>query len=95
MILADLLDALAAAPALQGARCRGRHGMFDPPTADEDTAATEARHRQALALCGRCPALARCGEWLDALPPRDRPPGVVAGRVIADPKPRRQRTAAA
>jgi hypothetical protein len=36
-------------------------------------------------LCQRCPSLDRCAEWLDSLPPRQRPPGVTAGRVRAAP----------
>jgi hypothetical protein len=34
--LADLLQAVGAAPCLPGARCRGRHALFDPAAACED-----------------------------------------------------------
>jgi hypothetical protein len=79
--LDDLLLSLAGAPSLPGARCRGRHHLFDPPTRNEDAPVVEARHAQALSLCGRCPALALCRAWVAELPARQRPPGVVAGEI--------------
>ncbi len=78
---AALFDALGVIPALPGARCRGRHHLFDEPRRDEDEQAVQDRHAQALGLCARCPAARRCREWLDSLPPRKRPRGVVAGTV--------------
>lgn len=90
---ADLLTALAGAPSLPGARCRGRHHLFDPAHADEVPATTDARHAQAVGLCRRCPALTRCAAWLDSLPDRDRPPGVVAAQLVdVDHGKRRRRT---
>lgn len=76
-----LLAAIGAAPALPGARCRGRHQLFDsgPPGKHHDT--RDARHAQALALCNRCPSLRRCEDWIDSLPKSRRPAGVVAGRI--------------
>lgn len=82
--LQSLLEAVGAAPALPGARCRGRHHLFDPATAHEDPDTTTQRHTQAIGLCRLCPALALCTEWFDNLKPSRRPPGVVAGRA---PKP--------
>lgn len=79
--LDDLLLAIAGAPTLPGARCSGRHHLFDPPTGGEDLAVVEARHAQALGLCERCPALASCRQWVDELPARKRPLGVVAGEI--------------
>ena len=79
--LAALLDAIGTAVCLPGARCRGRHTLFDPPAPGEDFDTVTARHDQALGLCSRCPALTRCAEWGDNLPPRQRPHGVVAGTV--------------
>lgn len=79
--LTNLLDAVGAAPALPGARCRGRHHLFDPPSGSEDPETTAQRHAQALGLCEHCPALTRCAEWVASLPPRRRPAGVVAGKV--------------
>jgi hypothetical protein len=76
-----LLVAVGAAPCLPGAKCRGRHALFDPPGISEDPDAVAARHEMALSLCEHCPALARCREWLDSLPPRRRPLGVIAGTV--------------
>jgi hypothetical protein len=58
----------------------------------EPAEVVEARHRQALGLCSYCPALARCASWLDDLPPKQRPLGVVVGRVN-NPPPERKSTA--
>lgn len=82
------MASLAGVPALPGARCRGRHHLFDAGRPGEDPDVANARHGQALQLCGQCPAQARCADWLDALAPSQRPEGVVAGQVIR-PKPTR------
>ena len=66
-----LFEALRGIPPLPGALCRGQHELFD----DADLP------NRALALCARCPALAGCSTWFEALPPKHRPPGVIAGRV--------------
>ncbi|MBI5339023.1 MAG: WhiB family transcriptional regulator [Mycolicibacterium rufum] len=82
--LDNLLDAIGRAPALPGARCRGRHHLFDGPQSGEDSEVVAQRHAQAVGLCQRCPALDRCREWSATLPRTRRPPGVVAGEI---PKP--------
>jgi hypothetical protein len=64
-----LLDAIGAAPVLPGAKCRGRHHLV------------AARHTQALGLCSHCPALDRCADFIDSLPKRKRPGGVVGGQI--------------
>jgi WhiB family redox-sensing transcriptional regulator len=79
--LNQLLLALAGAPALPGARCRNRGALFDPPAPREAPATFAARHRQAIGLCAGCPALSACQTWFIGLPKRQRPQGVVAGRV--------------
>lgn len=76
-----ILEAVGAAPCLPGARCRGKHHLFDVAALHEPPKAVEARHRPALGLCSRCPALARCQDWFNSLPPRQRPEGVVAGKL--------------
>jgi hypothetical protein len=81
MTATDLFGFLGAIVALPGARCRGRHHLFDPPTPHEDELDAEDRHRQALGLCSHCPSAQRCRDWFDGLPPKDRPKGVVAGQV--------------
>jgi Transcription factor WhiB len=81
-----LLEAVGAAPCLPGARCRGRHSLFDPAAPGEDPEIMTARHAQALGLCAHCPALARCQAWIASLPPRRRPYGVVAG-IVREVKP--------
>jgi WhiB family redox-sensing transcriptional regulator len=75
--LAELLDAIAAAPNLAGAACVSHVDLFD---------ATVARgragqlHAQAIAVCAGCPALAQCADWISHLPAGQRPYGVIAGR---------------
>jgi hypothetical protein len=79
-----LVAALAGAvptPDMPEARCRGRADLFDEAAAGEEAAAVEYRHRRALQLCGGCPELARCTSWIAALPRKERPGGVVAGRI--------------
>ncbi|MDQ1304720.1 MAG: WhiB family transcriptional regulator, redox-sensing transcriptional regulator [Actinomycetota bacterium] len=75
------LFAAIGTPALPGARCRGRSHLFDDAAQGEPADTVEARHRQAIGLCQRCPALEQCGSWLDSLKPSQRPAGVVAGRT--------------
>jgi hypothetical protein len=84
--LETLLASLAGAPAFPGARCRGKWRTFDPAAVREDPAVVEQRHAQALGLCQRCPSLTRCAEWLESLPPKRRPLGVIAG-TINEPNP--------
>jgi hypothetical protein len=78
---ADLFAALAGAPSLPGARCRGRAHLFDEASANESAQLVAQRHAQALGLCRGCTALASCTRWFDTLTPKERPHGVVAGRV--------------
>lgn len=85
MNLETLLLALAGAPSLPGAKCRGRSHLFDEAAPGEASEITDRRHQQALGLCRICPALASCTQWYAALPARKRPPGVVAGTI--NPKP--------
>ncbi|MCV7191485.1 hypothetical protein [Mycolicibacterium brumae] len=83
---ADLLGALLGIPRMDAA-CLGQWSLFDPAESGETPAEIAYRHGAAIALCESCPALRECGEWASGLPPRDRPRGVVAGR-LNDPKPR-------
>ena len=80
MSIVGLLLAVGA-PALPGARCRGRAHLFDEPEPGEPAELVEQRHAQALGLCRHCPALTACAAWLDSLKPAHRPAGVVAGRT--------------
>jgi hypothetical protein len=85
-----LMDELAAGmPHLPGARCAGRHELFDATaegsrTGPAGAAEVAAARSEALRLCGGCPELGPCRAWLSGLRKRDRPNGVVAGRVIGD-----------
>lgn len=88
----ELAGALAGAPSLPGAKCRGRAHLFDPAATSEPTEVVAQRHAQALGLCQRCPALDACTEWVSSLRPSRRPPGVVAGKVITPMKSRKKGT---
>jgi hypothetical protein len=79
--LEELLSSLAGTPTFPGCRCRGKHHLFDEAAKHEPADVVEARHAQAIGLCGGCPALNRCESWWHSLPPRHRPAGVVAGKV--------------
>jgi hypothetical protein len=81
----ELLSALVGAPAFPGARCRGRHQLFDEPATHEPSEVVAARHAQALGLCSCCPALGRCEDWFNTLPPSKRPAGIVAGELRPSP----------
>lgn len=81
-----LLAAVGVAPALPGARCRGRHHLFDELQRGEPVAVAGQRHLQAIGLCQACPSLNPCRAWFDGLKPSKRPTGVTAGRVNI-PKP--------
>lgn len=94
---ADLLAELAVAPSLPGARCAGRHELFDATiegstTGPAATAEVAAARAEALRLCSGCPELAPCGAWFDSLRPKDRPLGVIAGRLNTGRTPRRTPT---
>ena len=86
----ELLSAMARVPILRGARCRGRHELFDAPGCDEPDDVAQARTDQALRICQSCPALDACTGWVDSLPASKRPPGVIAGRIITQRKERRK-----
>ncbi len=85
----NLLATLRGAPALPGARCRNRSHLFDPPTPREPAETVAARHTQALGLCSLCPSLGACQEWVSGLSRARRPRGVVAGKIIHEPRPRK------
>jgi WhiB family transcriptional regulator, redox-sensing transcriptional regulator len=86
----NLMLALAGAVSLPGARCRNRSHLFDAAETDENPERVKARHLQAIGLCKICPSFQKCADWLDSLPPSRKPSGVVAGRVINIPKPRKK-----
>lgn len=88
-----ILRALAGAPALPGARCRGKPHLFDEARPDEPETVVSMRHSQALMLCDGCPSLSRCGDWFDSLPPRQRPSGVIAGRIWNSKTTKKENTA--
>lgn len=72
---------LADSPKLPGAACSTSPLLFDPPDGHEQHADVVRRHEAAARMCTfTCPALDECKTWFNALPPRQRPAGVVAGR---------------
>jgi WhiB family transcriptional regulator, redox-sensing transcriptional regulator len=76
-----LLEAiLDGTPALRGALCAGFPEQFDAP-GDEDAEDRRARLAVAVSCCRCCPALQECRAWVDGLPRRRRPVGIVAGQV--------------
>ena len=81
LLMAELA---AGIPALPGAACKGRGELFDPIERTEHGDDARYRHQAALRLCASCPSTtrARCEEWLESLPIGQRPPGIVAGRLV-------------
>ncbi|QRY53383.1 hypothetical protein [Mycolicibacterium septicum] len=71
----NVFTALAGAPLLDGAACRGQAPGWDG--ADPADPATAV----AIGACRQCPALAPCRQWVTSLSPSRRPSGVVAGRI--------------
>lgn len=82
MTIVGSLFAALGCPALPGAKCRGRHRLFDPARKGERAEVVAQRHAQAVQLCAGCPSLDRCRTWVDGLKPSRRPTGVVAGRIV-------------
>lgn len=79
-----LAEVLRESPALPNAACRGEVELF---SADDDPGAVEA----AIEICETCCRdMPRCRAWLDSLTPTQRPAGVVAGRVVNNPQPRKE-----
>ena len=81
----ELVSQLHTIPDLPGARCRGRHELFDATITGHrgDTPDNLEYARTAAAqLCATCPALHDCAAWLDTQPPHNRPLGITAGRLI-------------
>lgn len=79
----DLLAALTAVPRLDGARCRGRWELWDETIDPEVVEYT-------VNQCRGCPALNACENYLAGVKPSKRPAGVVAGRIIPEPKSRKK-----
>lgn len=76
-----LAGALAGAPSLPGANCRGRAQLFSEPEPTEQPDTVKARQTQALGLCSRCPSLKPCKAWFQSLPPSKKPGGIIAGQI--------------
>jgi hypothetical protein len=78
----ELLAAiLRGTPRLSGALCVDRPELFDGE--HNDTEDSDYPRTQALRICGACPELSRCREWVDSLPRADRPTTRCRGRLPA------------
>ncbi len=78
-----LLASLAAGiPPLRGAACVGHSHLFDAAEDDETRASAQHRFAAALELCRTCGCLAACRAWLESLPVKRRPAGVVAAPTV-------------
>lgn len=86
-VLAALMSKVKS-PALPGARCRGHAALFDEAAPGEPPKVVASRQLMALELCDGCPARDPCSAWVDALPPKQRPAGVVAGRISGPTTPK-------
>ena len=77
----ELLGDLAAAPSLKGAIC-----VADPEAwMIHGGPAGDRMARRAVRRCRKCPALAACTAWLDALPTNRRPRGTVTAAQVIPP----------
>jgi hypothetical protein len=83
--LADLLEAIAAAPDLHGAACTDHRDLFDATTGK--AAGRPGVYARAIRVCTSCPVLTRCSAWVESLPAPQRPFGVTAGVVRRQTKP--------
>jgi WhiB family redox-sensing transcriptional regulator len=86
--IVELFAELATAPRLPGALCAGHADLFDPTGPEDDDTDTAERLSFAIRACWCCPALTACRSWVDSLPPKERPSGVVAGRVHGGTRPK-------
>lgn len=86
-----LLGALRKVPSLPGAACRHKSHLFNEAEPNEPAEQVQQRHTQARQLCAGCPSLKPCGDWLATLStPSRRPTGIVAGRLVTAPQPRKR-----
>jgi hypothetical protein len=81
-LAALLADLAQGAPPLPGASCRGRARLFDAAMDWDGGSSRRLARRAARRVCASCPCLDQCGSWVEALPQRRRPAGIVAGRLI-------------
>ncbi len=73
-----LAEILRGTPRLTNAACVDSPGLFDARDRDELSEDADYRHRAALNMCMRCPAIDACSEWADTQ--RDQNSFVIAGR---------------
>ncbi|BBX93114.1 hypothetical protein CQY21_21570 [Mycolicibacterium boenickei] len=78
--LEGLFGALSDVPRLEGAKCVGKHELFDAREERESVEHAAERHEAAIHLCRSCLALSACAAWFDSLPKSKRPGGVTAAR---------------
>ena len=76
----SLIATLAGAPALVGARCRGKGHLFDLATTGEAPEVVAARHKPGRWALSALPCTGAVPDMVDGLPRSKRPEGVIAGR---------------
>ena len=81
-----VLDAIAAAPDLRRGRCVGQWEVWD---SWDDVGLVE----YAIAGCQSCAELQKCRDYVESLPARHRPHGVIAGVCRRPPKSRKAQEA--
>jgi hypothetical protein len=86
-VIDGVLDALHAAPDLRDGLCIWQWDLFDET---DDPAAVE----HAISLCQQCPVLSRCRDYVESLPPSNRPFGTTAAVCRRPRKPRKETAAA-
>jgi WhiB family transcriptional regulator, redox-sensing transcriptional regulator len=77
--LALIAAIIADTPALPGALCPDWPATFAATADASDPDTHTYAVATALRLCRCCPALTRCRNWFNNLPPNQRPPGITAG----------------
>lgn len=81
-----LAEVLAGQPSLPGAACREHIKLFDA-AADGDREAAQ----EAIEVCGQCPVVEDCRQWIARAYPTRPPPGVWAGRYQRINRPRKKK----
>lgn len=78
-----LIAILSDTPRLPGARCRADPDLFAETVRrrHQSVHSLAANRAAARAVCGTCPALDACRDWVIGLPLSRRPAGIVAGHL--------------
>jgi hypothetical protein len=82
-----LAAVLGGSPRLVGAACRDHADLFAATVRrrDQSVHSLAANRAAAREICGTCPALDACRDWVRGLPLPRRPAGIVAGHLATHP----------